>query len=295
MGNVTTTSLYNGRIVIEFNDGNHRYKVRDNEKDFFDYRPGTTGILDTLNKPALKDWAAWMASEAFKGAVARHKAEGGNFNDLWLTTTAEQASAAHKTYSQRAKDVGHVVHSLIEEFLAVHDVMVEEIEGVDMERARLLLGKFVDWYNTSGLTSIGSEQVVYSAEEEYCGTFDCLFEDVQGRVILGDVKTTKRTYDAQKGVYPEYVAQLGAYAKAWQEETGRQVHDLIVLNPDKVYGEMIAARLSDYGITVQDAIDLFLCIKQVYDKMRPVAYRLKDQNELKKQAWFVFAKENKLP
>lgn len=296
---VETSELYDGRVSIEFNEGNHRYKVTDKLAGFSDYRPGVSGVLATLDKAALKDWAAWMASEYFKAAVARHKAEGGAFNDLWLTTTADQAKNAHNNHSQRAKDIGHVVHSMIEQYLKAEidgsgqADKVTTIDGVDMKAALNLLVAFRDWYDSSGLTVVGSEKVVYSVEHEYCGTFDCMFEDKDGRIILGDVKTTKRTLDAQKGVYAEYVAQLGAYAQAWEEETGRKVHDLIVLNPDKTYGEMVAVRLSELGISVAEAKTAFLELKEVYDLLIPLKWKLKKQNELKRPQWFAYARENK--
>lgn len=300
---VQETFLYDGKVKLEFNEGNHRYKVFDEENGVADYRPGVTSILNILDKPALKGWAAYMAAKSFREAVARAVAEGTPITDLWLENAAKTASDAHMTYSDKAKDVGHVIHAIIEQYLkgkmdagyTPDYSMMDNLSEADKQLGRTLYLEFQKWYESSGLTCIGSEQTLYSRQYQYCGTFDCLFETPQGGIILGDVKTTKRTVNAQNGIYDEYVAQLGAYAQAWEEEhPGQRVADLMILNPDKVFGQMVTGRLSDYGISVEQAKALFVSIHGTAEAIKPMAFKLKDQNKLKKQAWYAYAKGNKI-
>lgn len=287
VSNKTVLSLYNGEVEVEFNAGNHRYKVNG------EYKPGVTGILRTLNKPLLIDWSAYMAANAYKELVARNVAEGGKFTDLWLKNAASEAQKAHTKFSDKAKDLGHIVHESIEQFLITgNPVLVPGADGVDIVLANRLLGEFVKWHNANGMAVKGTEQIIYSRKYDYCGTFDVLLEN-GSKTILADIKTTKRGYMAQKGVYPEYIAQLGAYAIAWEEEHGKEVDDLMIINPDKEFGELCTVSISELGITIDEAKDAFVKTLQIYNAMKPLEYKLKSQNELGKKHWFMWANGKK--
>lgn len=269
-------SLYNGEIEIEFNEGNHRYKVNG------EFKPGVTTVLNVINKPLLLEWSAHMASEAFKDAVARAMAEGQSMDDKWLKKTAEACKKAHQTYSGVAKDLGKEVHAKIEQYLAKTEA---PLTSTDPMVNRLLDG-FIGWFMASGFKVEGTEQIVYSKKYDYCGTYDVLFSK-DGKLYLGDAKTTKRSYTAQQGLYTEYVAQLGGYAQAHWEETGNKPDELFVINPDKTYGELQFITLSELGISVDDAINTFLEVYQLWSSLRPLDHKVKRQNTLKKGQWYM--------
>lgn len=267
--------LYDNTVEIEFNEGNHRYKVNG------EYKPGVTGILSVINKPLLLEWSASMAAEAYRDAVARQLAEGGKITDSWLKKTTGEAKKAHTKHSDKAKDLGHVVHAAIEQFLNGN------YTPPDDPVANRLVKQFGDWFAGSGYIALGTEQIIYSKEHDYCGTFDALLNYNNNGVVLSDVKTTKRSFQNQKGIYPEYVAQLGAYAIAYEEEHGEPVTDLMIINPDKEYGEIQVVKLSTLGITVADAKDAFLQALALYKAIKPLEFRLKNQNSLKKRDWYL--------
>lgn len=273
------TRLYDGAVTVVFNPGSHRYQVNG------EYKPGVTGILSIINKPLLLDWSASMAANAYHEAVLRRLAEGGKLSSTWLKKTAEECKKAHTRHSDKAKDLGHIVHACIEEFLnGRYGVACED------PLAQRLVAQFTDWFAASGLVAMGTEQVVYSREYDYCGTFDALLAKENDGVILTDVKTTKRSYMNQQGVYPEYVAQLGAYAIAYEEEHEQAVADLMIINPDKEYGEIQVVKLSQLGIAVEDAKAAFLQALALYKAMKPLEFRLKNQNSLKKRDWYLKSK-----
>lgn len=266
--------LYSGEVTVQFSEGSHRYKVNG------EYKPGVTGILGVINKPLLLGWAAAMAAEDFRDSVARLQAEGGQVTDKWLKKATESAKVGYTKRSDKAKDLGHIVHAGIENFLLKRPYQVTE------PNANKLIQGFVDWYNNSGYKLIGTEQIVYSKELDFCGTFDLLLEK-DGKLLLGDAKTTKRGFNNQAGVYTEYVAQLGGYAIAYEEESGKKIDDLFVINPDKEYGELQFVKLSDMGITVEEAKQAFRDVHQMYNAMKPLEFKLKRQNTHNKGQWYV--------
>lgn len=267
------STLYNGEITVQFNEGSHRYSVNG------EFKPGVTGILNVINKPLLLGWAAAMAAEDFRDAIARLQAEGGQVTDKWLKSATESAKIGYTKRSDKAKDLGHLVHSGIESYLLNQPYTTGE------SQANTLIQGFIDWHKSSGFRTLGTEQVVYSRKYDYCGTFDVLFEK-DGKILLGDAKTTKRGYNNQAGVYTEYVAQLGGYIIAYEEETGKSVNDGFIINPDKEYGELQFVTLSSLGISVEQAKEAFIYVFNLYNALKPLEFALKKQNTYKKGAWY---------
>lgn len=265
--------LYDGEITVQFNEGSHRYQVNG------EFKPGVTSILNVINKPLLLDWAADMSAKAFKEAVARAQGEGRQIDDKFLNKAAKDAKSNYRAHSDKAKDLGHIVHSGIERFLLGNAAIAPK------GNASLLIAKFMEWWEKSGAKLLGTEQIVYSKEYDFCGTFDVLFEK-DGKTYLGDVKTTKRGYANQKGVYVEYVAQLGAYAIAYEEEHGKPIDELCIINPDKEYGELQFVTMSELGISVEEAKQAFLKVYALYKALQPLEWSLKKQNTLKKGMWY---------
>lgn len=268
-------SLYNGEVTVEFSQGNHRYKVNG------EFKPGVTGILGVINKPLLLDWSAGMAADAYKESVARQLGEGKQITDQFLRSAAKDAKKAYTRHADTAKDLGKIVHGQIETFLnggvptLYDDPLVQKLSLA-----------FITWFGVSGYAAEGTEQIVYSKKYDYCGTYDVLLSK-DGQLILGDVKTTKRGFFNQAGIYTEYVAQLGGYAIAFEEESGKTVDDLCIINPDKQYGELQFITLSKLGITVQQAKDAFLCVYDLYKCLKPLEWSLKKQNVAGKKEWYL--------
>jgi len=276
--------LYNGEVTILFNEGSHRYTVNG------EFVAGVTTILGTINKPLLMGWAAAMAAVDFKESVARALAEGAQINDKWLKKTTEASKIAYTKRSDKAKDLGHVVHSLIESYL-----LSGKRPLAPSVHAQLLVDNFIAWWGTAGYEVLGVEKVVYSRQYNYAGTYDIkLRHKATGRIVVVDNKTTKRSYQAQSGIYLEYPAQLGAYALADEEESGQKVDDLMLINPDKEYGQIQVVLMSELGLSVDQCKQAFLDVYAMYSALKPIEFRLKQQNTMKKGAWYAMSTTSKL-
>ena len=137
---------------------------------------------------------------------------------------------------------------------------------------------FVKWYRQqSSIKPLGVEQIVYSKKHDVAGTFDCLLE-IDGKTVLCDLKTTNPSRDAPLGVYPEMFLQLGAYAQMYKEESGKEPHDLAIINASKT-GELNVVYASELGLSVQDCIDAWVRVLDTWKFLRPLSRKLKERKK----------------
>lgn len=116
--------MYGGDVLLRFQEGNHRYDVSVDGGKVWDIKKGVTTVLGVvLNKPALM---LWPLNEAMKSLGAKmvctdqetQKWEWVLDGEVVVNTIKIQAAAtAHRRKSDKGKDSGHAVHSLVEEFL----------------------------------------------------------------------------------------------------------------------------------------------------------------------------------
>ncbi|MFF2619828.1 hypothetical protein [Kitasatospora sp. NPDC058046] len=162
-----------------------------------DLAPSVTSTLNMEAKPFLQTWAAGMAAEA--AAVT-------DLEVVQRIAARDRQAAvdflrfAAKRYTKLRADVGSLVHDYFELCLRGeevpylhHDVKpyVPHIEGwLDRYQPELLYAEGVAW----------------SHEHEYAGSFDFMVK-INGKTILGDLKTSK-------SVYTSVAAQFAVYAHA---------------------------------------------------------------------------------
>lgn len=92
-----TVKLYNDTITLHFNENaRNRYVLEDGHSPV-----GVTTVLSGLAKPALMTWP-------MNEAIAHLKVNVGDF---------EGAAKAYLKRSDKGKDIGTEVHTLIEQFL----------------------------------------------------------------------------------------------------------------------------------------------------------------------------------
>lgn len=130
---------------------------------------------------------------------------------------------------------------------------------------------FVEWFNEATPTIINVEEVIYSAEYEYAGTYDAMME-IDGKVYLTDLKTTNASRKAPRGVYAEYFIQLGAYAAAHEEQRKYEeangssklpvVEGLAVISAKK-NGKLDVVTNDDLGLSVSECGELFQQIVRI--------------------------------
>lgn len=216
-----------------------RYKVND------DLKPkGVTTILGQTLAKDLISWAVGCAIEYLKGKVP-----------VITEDDLKEAAKAYATKRDSGASTGTEAHAMVENYLKGRGQDV----GMSQE-ATNAYNAFVEWFEDATPTVINVEEVIYSPTLEYAGTYDCMLE-IDGKVVLCDLKTTNASKKAPMGVYAENFIQLGAYAlaheeqRAYEEANGgtelRKIDDLMVISAKKD-GKLNIVSASDLDLTVEE-------------------------------------------
>lgn len=207
------------------------------------------------------------------------------------------ASKAHTRKKKKGADIGSVVHDAIEHYIrglpfdipeqymwsikngeyeseAEKDRALREF-NIDVEQAILAFDQFKTWWETTKPKLLGAEDLVYSLELDYCGTFDGLIE-IDDKLILADWKTSNASSSkaaaAPMGVYYSYFIQSAAYALAWHEMGNAMPDDLAIVSCRKDGGfDVIYA--SYLGLTMDDLTNWWRAVV--------TCYRFMDQSKRK--------------
>lgn len=190
---MTQHVMYGGDVTIDFNEAKHAYSC---EGTFI---PGTTTILNILNKPALMPWVAKMCGEwVFDNWEAFTDPEPD------IVALVKEMKGHYRKKTEAAADIGTIAHNWIERF----------IKGSNEEYpdgpAGQSVDAFMEWWQAHKIEVLHSEKVLFSRTHWYAGTVD-LIAMVDGVLTLADFKTSS-------GIYPEMALQLSAYSLAYNEE-----------------------------------------------------------------------------
>lgn len=254
--------LYDGTVTLQFSaQARNRYLVGD-------FSPvGVTSILSAvLAKPALM---LWPLNEAMGYIKANSNKVGAEY--ILNETLLEKASKAYTVKSDAGKDMGTQIHAEVEKYLNNPGVPVDFEKDNEVARG---FRAFQKWYLTQNIRPLAVERVIYSKEHRFAGTFDCLLE-IDGHVVLADIKTNNASRTAPLGIYAEHFLQLGAYSLAHHEEFPlEQIEDLLVIRvgKDGIVNTLSASKLN---LGVHECEDLFLNVLRLYRYMTPVSKKLK--------------------
>jgi hypothetical protein len=168
--------------------------------------PAVTTILSVVARPNLVAWARRTALEAIRQ----------------LLETATCLEELRLALDEAAQEPERVRDEARERGTAVHQAIALALEGEPYPSewepwVRAALGFLED----HGLRLLASEQVLVSRRHGYAGTCDVASLQEDGGLVLLDWKTG--------GVYSEHALQLGAYAIALEEMTGREVRGAYVV------------------------------------------------------------------
>jgi len=162
---------------------------------------GVTTLLGVLGKDALMPWAAKMEREGILAWFAAGK-------QTW-DLPKPYFYAGH---TSKAADLGTIAHARIEAWL--HGTTLDP-HGLDeglYAAAAAPQTRFQEWWDGEGLTLVASEEQLVHPELRYGGTIDFVARDRDGKLVLGDIKTTKANRDWP---YPTVIAQVAAYRELW--------------------------------------------------------------------------------
>lgn len=244
-----------------------RYKVMEGEA-----LTKPKGVTTILGKVLAKDLVSWAV-----GCAVDYLEE-----KLPVITKADlkEAALAYTVKRDSGANTGSEAHTLVERFLKGKPLSAKD--AAPSREAENAYNAFVKWFQATKPEVINVEEVIYSKEFGYAGTYDCMLR-IEGKVYLCDLKTTNASKRAPQGVYAENFLQLGAYALAHEEQMmyERQngtsklepVQGLMVISCKKD-GKLDIVTETDLGLTLEDCqtmfkrvINLFLFLNYTTEKL----------------------------
>ena len=168
-------------------------------------------------------------------------------------------SGARTLYEERDKaaDIGTLAHAMVEHRLTGRDPVLALAGQPDdyCAQARTAYAAFDSWMAQTQAQVISAEEPMVSERYRFGGTPDVVLRMPDGRLALGDVKTSN-------GIYRDYLMQVAAYGILWDEN-----------HEEKITGGFHIMRFSKeapdfehrYFAELADAARLFVLLRDAYD------------------------------
>ncbi len=159
--------------------------------------------------------------------LGRFKESGGLIHWAW---TEGKEGRDYRESRDAAASAGHLAHDMVESMIRHGKYSIPEGDEKTVERALTAFDAFNKWATQTKLKATHTEMPLVSEKHRFGGTFDALLVD--GRRAMGDWKTSN-------GIYPDYLAQVAAYAILWEEHYPDEPIDggFHLLRFDKTYGD----------------------------------------------------------
>lgn len=205
--NSETTTHYDGGVILSFDPQKHAYLLNGKKVN------GVTTVLQRLSKPALIYWSAKMASQHVESVLK----PGIPLDEMEIKQLAKDAIWAHRNVKDSAAEHGTWVHNFIQLY-----VEGENPNPPQNEKLLRAVSSFTEWYKDLDIKNMECEKRLCSPTLELAGTVDLICE-LDGKLTIIDWKTGS-------GIYPEYVLQMAAYVMMYEEEFGKTVDQVGVVN-----------------------------------------------------------------
>ena len=217
--------LYNGKVLIEFFEDSHRYRMNG------DPVSGVTTFTGVIDKSApLLYWATGLMEDY----LIRKIEEGAKIGVKCI----QEARWQYRARKDEAADLGTQVHKLAENYInAKIQRKKTPVVSADEMDERVFKGymAFLQWVNDHQVKFVASEELVCSRRHKYVGLLDVIFtlgSEKHKIEHIGDFKTGKpKEHKRQQngrwvttGIspYPEHRYQVSAYQAAKEEESGKE-------------------------------------------------------------------------
>ena len=218
------------------------YKAADGKKI-----PSVTTILKIKDPGALINWAYKQGREHGILEGQGQPAPGGLYEGSDILAIGTCVHAMCEAWAKGGSPT-EVLESSIEAATVVN-------RDTFRAQAASAYSAFEFWCKGTQLEIVDCEVKVISETHRYGGTLDFIGR-LDGKLVLGDFKTSN-------GVWPEYLCQLAAYAKAYEETTGNRIdggyHLLRFSKENGDFGHHYYPSLDD------DAWPAFLHLRALYD------------------------------
>lgn len=213
---VLKSTSYDGKHVLEFNEGSHRYKL-DGERV-----KGATTVNSAY--PKAEALIRWMVKQGIEEYV----------NKGMLTKGADVGTALH-TFAE-----------CYERGIPFNQNLVDQSPyKADIERC---IARFLAWRSTNKDKVLGMEDIVASVELQVGGKIDTLREREGLGLILSDYKTSK-------GIYMEQLLQvIGGYRRMYREWKNLDIPYVEIVAFPKLAEDDMHVLLADDNGWVKDGV-----------------------------------------
>lgn len=209
---------------------------------------GTTTLIDDVYPPNLAWWSVsiglqklgWprQKDDAKKAIPLTERQE--RFKPFWATMSLmesndmlalmDEAYKAHDQAKRQAGKKGTEEHARVEDWIKA---CIKNFDGQPIApNKEKSLNDFVKWAQQDVKRFLWSEAQLYSRELWVGGICDFAFIDKEGRVIIGDRKTSK-------DIYPKHYYQVAGYGIQFKENGALDDDGNVIVKPLQVDGYMI--------------------------------------------------------
>lgn len=198
--------------------------------------------------------------------LGRFKESGGLVHWAW---DLGMKGVDYRKARDAAADAGTIAHWMVEQHLETghtdFDVETQypEADEPTIDKAQIAFEAFLAWSDQTHLQIYEAECPMVSEKYKFGGTPDAIL--VKGKLSLGDWKTSN-------SIYPEYLIQLAAYKKLYEENRPVEiVGGYHLLRFDKKYGDFHA----HWWAELDTAWDSFKLMLRLYENMKELKERCK--------------------
>jgi hypothetical protein len=164
-----------------------------------------------------------------------------------------------------ALEVGTLVHRMVDSY--IHGEPTRAVPEELSEMVASSFGAFKRWWTSQGFEVIATEVPLVSKVHRFGGTPDAILRDSEGRLCLGDWKSSK-------ALYPEYLRQIASYGLLWNEAAPEHLKltgGFHLVRFSKENGDMEHRHFPE----LDDALEAFLLLRRMYDLNKIIGARIK--------------------
>lgn len=234
-------SLYNGKIIINFEGENEGHKFYDEKGRQLLSVTKVSGLIDKSN--ILMGWAIKLMGQYLINEMV-------NGNDRITEELIETAKKKYKEAQMEAKDIGKEIHEWISQWILGKKPKMPENEKVVNG-----ISAFLKFQKENKFKWIESERIVYSKKHNYAGFLDAVAMNVKERILVD--------FKSSNGIYPEMVLQVAGYKIAYEEETKKKIDRAMIIRLGKETGEFEVRELDDMGKDEKAFLGLLAATKRL--------------------------------
>lgn len=198
-------------------DSNHRYTILMPNGEKIGPLKSVTTVLNVIDKPALKGWAAKMSAQHFKKEILRLGAAA--LTGPELERIATESAKAHTVFAKDAADLGSACHDAFEAI-----ILGKELDTYPKELEQPIAA-FKTWRLGPGsdIEIVDTETAVASAIHRAGGRLDAIgYSKARGGWGIVDYKTSSGFYGNEYayqvgGGYALMVAEMFGIDVKWGE------------------------------------------------------------------------------